>query len=1777
MSESKQVNPAAFLETTLDVEGVIKPTLKRLGITTVGQLAAFDINDMRRMKGVGQRKVDLLIQLAEESRRVLGGNDSNQALITSRDTELSIKTQVDDLIFIPKFLKSGLVDLKVNTVQQLLETDENQLFDLRGWGKQKVDQFIALKYFYREYVINPDRIRPDQCLDELLADCLFPSPTLRSLTVSDVLANNFNHEIKSGTQKIDFLNFRNLLRLIFGVSTSVPIETPEPLGIITSANFPDMPLVYIPSILQPLFQQYEIQTTRVLFDLNELKLREMGGLGGRKTQACLALQRLYVGLFNDAQTFMSWNTLGEIPGMETLLSPRYSSRSIEDIIESPDSFTTDAGQKDAELDGIRLLIGLALIRSRAPRSDNTVVSFLIGFSQPDLHWQEVPLNLPGPATKFLKKYNILSLQQVDHLSLASKIIDQKTGEEVNACDLPRFTSKTLLHIRQEILKLGIRGLTQYRYGPEGAPKSCAEFLLQLKTTLTTREFDILKQRYSGLTLEVIAEVSNLTRERVRQIEAAGLSKVVKLRSAAINILEPLESMLQECLCIPFNIASDLIVHEEVWELLLLIAISGRQYQVIKDGKYLSLFSQSEIDSLKNILNEEALGDSNITEISLREQLEKCDSGSQHFERCQELVKENDLISTPANFVRLFGDNWLIPRIKKQLVDATINGLQFNEIETFGVIENAQGLEELLGDDAEVLSDGRFRRPGNTYSKADELVGIVKNAKGPISLKEISAELSSTWKQPQIVNCLSKSRDTFQCGHGFYIHIENTNMDRIQCQQIADWGASLLAGEKGQVDGDLLFSLYTEGSELTPVDNQFLLISLIAKHKDVRRPSINSLAHYRTLDENNLLLAATNPDIAAEWHYDKNGDDTPETIRPASNKIVWWRCSKGHEYQAIVASRTRSGQGCPGCVDRWTVDKVREFVKSLKLHLDSLTPAELYVIFQQSGLLKISGKARGFVKALTTGRFPKKEIDQFLDRESSLVDEFLNDSDLVLEDTEAENEPDSDITETSNSIDTVSEESVFTETLPEVKAKEALDALASEAIASTDGEAADFLLASAKGKIWSHAYSNAEEAVRQAEDSANTEYAIKVSSDFLDEYRAAQDLQVPAGYSFSIDGKIVFPNLMQRLVAVRVRDLHRFGNWSGTGAGKTLSAILATRVTESKLTLVCCPNSVVGDDEHGWVHEIKAVYPDSDVCAKTWNPQWRSGSNHRYLVLNYEKFQQPSSESDLKQFLESNTIDFIVIDEVHYAKQRQAEEMSRRKRLVMAMVSEAGEQNSDLYVLGMSATPIINNLQEGRSLIELITGVEYDDLAVKATVPNCMKMHQRLVTLGTRWRPNYSAGLSVERIHVDCSNWLSEIRGLDQNNSPLAIEKILTQARLQTIVDHLEPGCPTLIYTHYVKEIEKILYDAAIAKGLRVGFFTGQSKEGLDQFKEGRLDVLIGSSAVGTGVDGLQKVCSQLIINTLPWTNAEYEQLIGRVWRQGQSANEVKVIIPVTYANVSGTRWSYCETKLNRIQYKKSIADAAVDGVVPEGNLRSPAQAHNDLVSWLKRLTSGEFTEISRRRLVVPLSDDLNDIELRRVKYGDFSQLNNQWNKTNSSKLFKRLQSNPEEWEQYHTLYRKARRNWTVVPVQEMINWCMHREGYEIGDFGCGERLLGKSVSERHVVYSFDHIAIDESVIEGDMSHTPLDDNSLDVAIFCLSLMGNNFIEYLRESHRVLKIDGQLHVWESTSRFKDPKLFCHGLEKLGFQAPLVESKGQFTHIHAHKTDRPPEPDVSLRFR
>jgi len=58
------------------------------------------------------------------------------------------------------------------------------------------------------------------------------------------------------------------------------------------------------------------------------------------------------------------------------------------------------------------------------------------------------------------------------------------------------------------------------------------------------------------------------------------------------------------------------------------------------------------------------------------------------------------------------------------------------------------------------------------------------------------------------------------------------------------------------------------------------------------------------------LEKLHPELAAQWHPTKNGDLTPAMVTPGSEKQVWWKCEKGHEWKTAVYNRKT--YNCPQC-------------------------------------------------------------------------------------------------------------------------------------------------------------------------------------------------------------------------------------------------------------------------------------------------------------------------------------------------------------------------------------------------------------------------------------------------------------------------------------------------------------------------------------------------------------------------------------------------------------------------------------------------------------------------------------------------------------------------------------------------------------------------------------------------------------------------------------------------------------------------------------------------
>ncbi|MCQ2799671.1 MAG: hypothetical protein MJ228_02750 [Bacilli bacterium] len=73
------------------------------------------------------------------------------------------------------------------------------------------------------------------------------------------------------------------------------------------------------------------------------------------------------------------------------------------------------------------------------------------------------------------------------------------------------------------------------------------------------------------------------------------------------------------------------------------------------------------------------------------------------------------------------------------------------------------------------------------------------------------------------------------------------------------------------------------------------------------------------------LPETNPNLLEEWDYSKNSID-PSTISKSYKDKVWWKCHKGHSWQATVCSRANKqhGTGCPYCKGNRVIEGETDF-------------------------------------------------------------------------------------------------------------------------------------------------------------------------------------------------------------------------------------------------------------------------------------------------------------------------------------------------------------------------------------------------------------------------------------------------------------------------------------------------------------------------------------------------------------------------------------------------------------------------------------------------------------------------------------------------------------------------------------------------------------------------------------------------------------------------------------------------------------------------------------
>jgi hypothetical protein len=460
--------------------------------------------------------------------------------------------------------------------------------------------------------------------------------------------------------------------------------------------------------------------------------------------------------------------------------------------------------------------------------------------------------------------------------------------------------------------------------------------------------------------------------------------------------------------------------------------------------------------------------------------------------------------------------------------------------------------------------------------------------------------------------------------------------------------------------------------------------------------------------------------------------------------------------------------------------------------------------------------------------------------------------------------------------------------------------------------------------------------------------------------------------------------------------------SAPGAGKTLSAILSSMVLKSKLTIIVCPLNVVKT----WEDEIQATYGGSRVSGSTLTRQWQPLPETQYLILHYDMFQVDDAAKQIGDLAKAHgsRVGFVVLDEVHRIKNDgtigqpcSSKQGSIRRAAIEQLVATFPAAKLKIQ----TGTPTLTGIAEGVSLLRLVDSKiaeKYDIEPPRNTFDHAVRLHFAMTSLGVRFKPDYGVKLHEPQLREGSGYLVATSRGLRsfdvegaimvevpgvvgkrvcemRKASWLRVDEELLDYRLDAVKHHLKPQ--TVVYTHAVgrAHADEDVVDRTAAyirkQGLSVAVYDGRASSkkpsrlskanlsrlgftatqqpstrdvALARYLCREVDVLVCSSTLGEGVNGLHRVGSRVVVLSPPWTDGAYEQLVGRWLRKGQSQDVEVVMTLAWWRGDDGQRHSLDVDRLATIKHRGALADAVLDGALPERiysppKLREAARMH----------------------------------------------------------------------------------------------------------------------------------------------------------------------------------------------------------------------------------------------
>lgn len=376
-----------------------------------------------------------------------------------------------------------------------------------------------------------------------------------------------------------------------------------------------------------------------------------------------------------------------------------------------------------------------------------------------------------------------------------------------------------------------------------------------------------------------------------------------------------------------------------------------------------------------------------------------------------------------------------------------------------------------------------------------------------------------------------------------------------------------------------------------------------------------------------------------------------------------------------------------------------------------------------------------------------------------------------------------------------------------------------------------------------------------------------------------------------------------------------------GLGKTAESIFYTEVENKFPCLVITPGSVKYNWSEKWTEIVDNPKRTISVIESNKDNDWSSD----VVIINYDIIAKKAGKGATTKFTELKTIDWkmIIFDEAHFLKEKKSQRSQASKIILKnnsgnvqmltgtAIMSKPIEIWNMLVLMGKDkdiandwmhfvrrycgayrgkfgwVTSGATNILELNKKLRESCYIRREKSDVLKELPKVIKQVINIpITNSTK----------IKKAKNNFVEYIKNTKGQEASEKAMEAEhlvaiselrKLAIEGKLKAIEQYIKDWRATTDKKLLIFGVHKEPLDILSNKfksNLISGGVSSKNKQKIvndwitskDQF------LFANGDAAGTGVDGLQRSCSDMIIIELPWRPSDLEQWVGRIDRSGQT-------------------------------------------------------------------------------------------------------------------------------------------------------------------------------------------------------------------------------------------------------------------------------------------------------